>query len=291
MPTLVAALLVLWPAPASAPLGASQDPDRIQKLIQDLSDSSKDERSRAVEELAKIGRPALDALKKAATSTDLEVKGLANQAIEKIEWIGLDRLKKYARENLDEAASVEPSKLKNLGRWFPDTRFFEVTAAPPAGGQPGMIVNMGMGQPKSMFAIRKYEDAFHRLSLKGIYSSAAISSFVQKARIVLTDDDTALDFAVAYAELQAAGSSQNQSNWMMTGASRLEKVPAGWALQSGMYGGQILFRTDKDGLLVGIDPKTGNFSQSSGLNEERQKLELEKLRLEIEMLKRQSDKK
>src|SRR6185436_2192940 len=98
---------------------AVQDQDRIQKLIQNLSDASKDERSKAVEELAKIGRPALDALRKAATSTDLEVKGLATQAIEKIEWIGLDKLKKYAKDNLDEGSSVEQSKLKNLSRWFP----------------------------------------------------------------------------------------------------------------------------------------------------------------------------
>jgi hypothetical protein len=284
MPTLVMAALL--------GLCAAQDQDRIQKLIQDLSDASKDERSRAVEELAKIGRPALDALRKAATSTDLEVKGLANQAIEKIEWIGLDKLKKWAKENLDEGASVDQSKLKNLGRWFPDTRFYEVAAAPPAGNQQ-MMVNMGMGIPKSLFAIRKYEDGFHRLSLKGIYSSAAISAFIQKAKIVLTDDDMALDFAVAYAELQAAGASGNQQNWMMTGASRLEKVPAGWALQSGMYGGQILFRTDKDGLLIGVDPKTGSFSQyqNAGAQEERQKLEIEKLRLEIEALKRQAEKK
>src|SRR6185436_18943464 len=97
MPTpLLAALLSLCLSPAA------QDQDRIEKLIQNLSDASKDERAKAVEELAKIGRPALEALRKAATSTDLEVKGLANQAIEKIEWSGLEKLKKYAKENLDE---------------------------------------------------------------------------------------------------------------------------------------------------------------------------------------------
>ncbi len=291
MPTpLLAALLAVCLVPSA------QDQDRIQKLIQDLSDASKDERSKAVEELARIGRPALDALRKAAASTDLEVKGLANQAIEKIEWIGLEKLKKYAKENLDEGSTVEQSKLKTLNRWFPDTRFYEVSAAAPAGNQQQMMVNMGMGMPKSLFAIRKFEDGFHRLSLKGIYSSASISAFVQKAKIVLTDDDTALDFAVAYAELQAAGSPQNASNWMMTGASRLEKIQGGWALQSGMYGGHILFKTDKDGVLVGIDPKGGSFAQygfpgAEKSSEERQKLEIEKLKLEIEALKRQTEKK
>ncbi len=87
---LLAALLALC---------SVQDQDRIQKFIQDLSDASKDERAKAVDELAKIGRPALEALRKAATSSDLEVKGLANQAIEKIEWTGLEQLKKYAKEH------------------------------------------------------------------------------------------------------------------------------------------------------------------------------------------------
>jgi hypothetical protein len=291
MPTpLQAALLALCFS------SAVQDQDRIQKLIGDLSDASKDERAKAAEELAKIGRPALDALRKAAASTDLEVKGLANQAIEKIEWVGLEKLKKYAKDNLDEGSSVEQSKMKTLNRWFPDTRFYEVTAAAAAGNQQQIMVNMGMGVPKSLFAIRKFEDGFHRLSIKGIYSSAAISAFVEKAGIVLADDNTALDFAVAYAELQAAGSPQNASNWMMTGASRLEKIPGGWALQSGMYGGHILFKTDKDGVLLAIDPKGGSFSQGGlpGMEkstDERQKLETDKLKLEIELLKRQMEKK
>src|SRR5688500_17220299 len=95
---IAAALLILALSPAV------QDEDRIQKLIQSFSDGRKDERSKAVDELAKIGRPAIEALRKAATSTDLEVKGLANQAIEKIEWCGLEKLKKYAREHLDEGS-------------------------------------------------------------------------------------------------------------------------------------------------------------------------------------------
>jgi hypothetical protein len=281
----------------AAVLALAQDPERIQKLIQDLSDASKDERTKAVDELAKIGRPALDALRKAAGSSDLEVKGLAAQAIERIEWVGLDRLKKYAKDNLDEGSSVELSKIKNLARWFPDVRFYEVAAAPPAGNQQAaMMVNMGMGMPKSLFAVRKYEDAFHRLSVKGIFSPASISAFVQKAKISLPDDDAALDFAVAYMEIQAAGTPQNASNWMMTGASRLERTADGWSLQAGMYGGHVVFKTDKDGTLVAIDPKGGTFSQGGipagdKASEERARLEIEKLRLEIEILKRQAEKK
>src|SRR5579862_6249182 len=127
MMTVALALLLMLPAPR-------QDDDRIQKLIQAFGEASKDERSRAVEDLAKIGRPALDALRKATASGDLEVKGLAAQAIEKIEWIGLERLRKYVKETLDEGASVEQSKIKGLSRWLPDTRFYEVAGVAAAGG-------------------------------------------------------------------------------------------------------------------------------------------------------------
>src|SRR5580765_8311301 len=132
MISLLAVLLTLPP----------QEDDKIQKLIQVFSDGTKDERTRAVDDLAKIGRPALDALRKAATSSDLEVKGLAAQAIEKIEWVGLDKLKKYAKDTLDEGSTVELSKMKGLARWFPEARFYEVSAAPAAGNQAAMMVNM-----------------------------------------------------------------------------------------------------------------------------------------------------
>lgn len=286
---IAAALLFMVLAPGA------QDQDRIQKLIQNLSDASKDERSKAVDELAKIGRPAIDALRAATKSGDLEVKGLANQAIEKIEWAGVEQLKKYAREHLDEGATVEQSKMKGVVRWFPDARFYEV--APGAGGnQNQAMINMGMTPPKSLFAVRKYEDGFHRLIVKGIYSSAAISAFVQKSKIVLTDDDAALDFAVAYMEIQSAAVAQNQNAWMMNGGSKLDRISDGWTLVTGMYGGQVAFKIDKSGALLEVNPKNASFNQwgqatAEKAGEERVKLEAEKLRLEIELLKKQLEKK
>src|SRR6185295_14606352 len=272
---IAAALLALFLAPVP------QDQDRIQKLIQTLSDASKDERSKAVDELAKIGRPAIDALRAAAKSSDLEVKGLANQAIEKIEWAGLEQLKKYAREHLDEGASVEQSKMKGVVRWFPDARFYEV--APAAGGNQQQMINMGMTPPKSLFAVRKYEDGFHRLIVKGIYSSAAISAFVAKSNIVLPDDDAALDFAVAYMEIQSAATAQNANAWMMNGGSKLDRITDGWTLLTGMYGGAVAFKIDKAGMLIEVNPKAATFNQwgqaQEKAGEERVKLEAEKLKL------------
>ena len=270
---------------------AVQDDERIQKLIQIFSDGNKDERSRAVEDLAKVGRPALDALRKAATSSDLEVKGLAAQAIEKIEWLGLEKLRKYVKETLDEGASVEQSKIKGLSRWLPDTRFYEVAGVAAAGGQAAM---MGMVAPRSLFAIRKFEDGFHRLMVKGIYSVNSINNLIQMSKVAIADEDSALDFAIAYMELQAAGASQNAAAMMMAGAARLEKTPDGWALISGMYGTNVQFKTTKEGVLTEIHQRSNNFN--FGMNavegaEDRGKLELEKLKLEIDVLKRQLEKK
>jgi hypothetical protein len=285
---IAAALLVLLAVPAV------QDQERIQKLIQSLSDASKDERSKAVDELAKIGKPAIEPLRAAAKSSDLEVKGLANQAIEKIEWAGLEPLKKYAREHLDEGATVELSKMKGVARWFPEARFYEV-AAGAGGNQNQAMINMGMTPPKSLFAIRKYEDGFHRLIVKGIYSSGAISTFVQKSKIVLPDDDAALDFAVAYMEIQSAAVAQNANTWMMNGGSKLDRITDGWTLMTGMYGGQVSFKVDKSGTLVEVNPKAASFNQwgvaQERAGEERVRLEAEKLKLEIELLKKQLEKK
>src|SRR5579862_5730875 len=191
-------------------------------------------------------------------SSDLEVKGLAAQAIEKIEWVGLEKLRKYVRESLDEGASVEQSKIKGLTRWLPDTRFYEVAGAAAAAGGPAAM--MGMPAPRSLFAIRKFEDGFHRLMVKGIYAVNSINHLIQKSKVTLADEDSALDFAIAYMELQSTGTSQNAAAMMMAGGTRLEKMPDGWALISGMYATNIQFRTTSEGILTEIHQKPNNYN-------------------------------
>jgi len=274
-------------------LSAPQDDERVQKLIQALGDSSKEERDKAVKELVKVGRPALPALQKATSSPDSEVKALAAQAIERIEWGGVDKLKRYAKEHLDEAANVELSKIKSLARWFPDTRFYEVAGAAPPGGAAAM---MGMQAPRSLFAVRKFEDGFQRLMVKGIYCSASIKAFIGRQKIVLADEDAALDFALAFMDLYMAGASANATAMMLGGASRLEKTEEGWALDAAGYGANVVFKTDKAGTLLEVGQSAANPYAQLGLSmgresEEKTKLEIEKLRLEVEVLKRQLEKK
>ena len=276
-------------------LFVAQDAERVQKLIQALGDSNRDERDKAVDELARIGRPALEALRKATSSSDSEVKSLAGQAIEMIEWPGFVKLRKYAKEHLDEGANVEVSKIKGLARWFPDTRFYEVAGAAAAGGAAAM---MGMQAPRSLFAVGKFDDGFQRLMVKGIYCAPAIKTFLQKGKIVLADEDTAIDFALAFMELYSAGASPNATAMMMGGSSKLEKTPEGWSLETSAFSAHVVFKTGKDGALLDIS-QTSNPLSMFGLgggvpdkgSEERTRLEIEKLKLEIDLLKRQLEKK
>jgi hypothetical protein len=271
-----------------------QDPERIQKLVQSLGDASKEDRDKAVEELARIGRPALEALRRATSSSDSEVKSLAGQAIERIEWAGLDPLKKYVKEHLDDGATIEPSKMKGMGKWFPDTRFYEVAGAAPAGGAAAM---MGMQAPRSLFAVKMYEHGFQRLMVKGIYCSGSVRTFIQKGKIVLADEDSAIDFGLAFMELYSAGAAQNATAMMMGGASKLERTDEGWILDTSSFSAHVTFKTQKDGTLVDIIQSSTPLSMF-GLggggdkgSEEKNRLEVEKLKLEIDLLKRQLDKK
>jgi hypothetical protein len=60
------------------------DADRIDKLIEQLGSAKFSEREAASKELEKIGVPALDALQKAAKSTDLETRRRAQSIIAKV---------------------------------------------------------------------------------------------------------------------------------------------------------------------------------------------------------------
>jgi hypothetical protein len=283
-----AVILALCLAPAL------QDPERIQKLIQSLGDASKEDRDRAVEDLARIGKPALEALRRATSSSDSEVKSLAGQAIEKIEWPGLDKLRKFVKEHLDDGATIEPSKLKGMLKWFPDTRFYEVAGAAPAGGAAAM---MGVQAPRSLFAFKMYENGFQRLMVKGIYCSGSIQSFIQKAKIVLADEDSAIDFGLAFMELYSAGAAQNATAMMLGGASKLERTAEGWILETASFSAHVTFKTEKDGTLVDIIQSANPLSMfgvgggGDKGSEEKTRLEIEKLRLEIDLLRRQLDKK
>ena len=285
------AILLLASCLALAP----QDSEHIQKLIATLGDPSKEERDKAVKDLVAAGRPALDALRKATSSSDSEVKALAAQAIEKIEWGGVDRLKAYAKENLDEGATVEPSKIKAFSRWFPEARLYEVTGGAPAAG--GVAAMMGMQAPKSLFAVRKYENGFHRLMVKGIYCGSSIRALISKEKIVLANEEAALDFALAFIEIYTAGLSQNATAVMLSGgASRLEKVAEGWSLDSAGYGANVIFKVDGEGRLLDVVQSSGvlnawGLQAGDRKSEERTRLELDKLKLEIEILKRQLEKK
>jgi hypothetical protein len=83
---LLAALVLGLTVPAAvpAPLPDKADAARIKRLVEQLGSPEFQEREKAVKELAAIGEPALEALRKAAESNDAEVKTRAAGLVQKI---------------------------------------------------------------------------------------------------------------------------------------------------------------------------------------------------------------
>ena len=81
-PTTEAA--ILWPLPPRGGAAAKVDQKAIDKLVAQLGDDKWKTREQASEELSKVGRPALSALKKAVASSDPEVARRATELLRKI---------------------------------------------------------------------------------------------------------------------------------------------------------------------------------------------------------------
>jgi HEAT repeat protein len=81
-PFWVAAIALALPAACRAPEPVEK---RVQELVRLLGSETFEEREKAVQELIKVGAPALEPLRKASASTDAEVARLAKVCIPKIE--------------------------------------------------------------------------------------------------------------------------------------------------------------------------------------------------------------
>jgi hypothetical protein len=284
-------------------LGQDPDPGRIQELIRNLGNDDIVVRERAVEELAKIGRPALKALDAAAESKDPEVKARAAQAIQKITWgKGIDRLNKYVAETFGKDVRPEQVKDGALAPWAPNTRFYEVVEQPGAGAAAGLAAAFAgagaAGGQRSFLAIRKEEDALYRVAVKGFVRTRTLGELLCKEEVRLADEDQAFDFAVALSELldQAGGMQSQVMAFTGLGMGKsFDRTEEGWRLSRGIYGGDLLFKTDAEGKLLGVETKAnynpyGALLGLGGGDDEKANLEVQKLKLEIELLKRQLEK-
>jgi hypothetical protein len=271
---------------------AAQDADldaRIEALIRAFKDDSKEARDKAVNDLVAIGKPALSALEKAAQEKDPEVKGLAQQAVERIGWGKADELmRKYVRDQFETGATVEPLKLKTIQKWFPTMRFFEVNAPAPPGNNQAMM--MGMGAPRTILAMRRDDPAFYRVSLRGVFSSSALSELVRRENIKMKEHDDAFDFATSFMELYINSVSGGRMSYGGGTAPRFEKSKDGWEIQSPNMGTQLQFKLDSEGMLtdIGFSQGYNNYNPSyQKVMEEKSRLEVEKLKVELELLKGQ----
>ncbi|HEY7158134.1 MAG TPA: HEAT repeat domain-containing protein [Gemmataceae bacterium] len=85
LPALLLGVGLTLMASLPSPAGESVDKEKIAKLIDQLGSGAFAERQKATKELAAIGAPALEALRKAAQSEDAEVRKRANELVRKIE--------------------------------------------------------------------------------------------------------------------------------------------------------------------------------------------------------------
>ncbi len=114
-----------------------QDPsEKVEGLIKKLSDPAA--RPEAMEELVKIGPPALNSLEKAAKTGDADFQGTVQAVLQKIYWpgmAGLDQIQTSEngepRIQMEESEGAGYDKLRKL---FPDFRVFRLTFATMEGG-------------------------------------------------------------------------------------------------------------------------------------------------------------
>jgi hypothetical protein len=288
---MVRTLTLSWVCGFALSGWAAQDPDvdsRIDSLIRAFREDSKEARDKAVNELVAIGKPALVALRKAGQDSDPEVKGLAQQAVERIEWGKGDLLmRNYVKDQFETGASVEPLKMKSIQKWLPTARFFEINAPAPAGNNQAMM--MGMVGSGTILAIRKDDPIFYRVSLRGVFSSSVLSELLRREKIKMKEYDEAFDFATSFMELYMRSLSGNRMNYGGM-ASRFEKSKEGWEIQSPNAGSQFQFKLDSEGMLTDIGFTSGYNNYNATYQktmEEKNRLEVEKLKMELELLKGQ----
>ena len=90
MKNILVGLMFLFPASVvmaqdkPTPEKTESVEDKIRRLVEELGDDSYHIREKAHKALEKIGKPALEALRKAFKSVDLEVSSRAQELIERI---------------------------------------------------------------------------------------------------------------------------------------------------------------------------------------------------------------
>ena len=85
LPALLAGLGLALLVSLSSPAGEDVSAEKINKLIDQMGSGTFAEREKATKELEAIGLPALDALRKAAKSEDVEVRKRAGELAKKLE--------------------------------------------------------------------------------------------------------------------------------------------------------------------------------------------------------------
>ena len=251
-------------------------PGVIERLILNFENDSPEVREKAVMEVSKIGKPAVPLLEVARQNKTLQVNICAQQALDKIEWgPGFEAVRKYAGEYLEEGVTIEYSRMRALITWFPSSRFIEVRSL-----DQGRRAAMGNRMPaRGLFEIRKYEPVFHTIESGGIFNHDALIQVITSYNIKLDEWESVMSFVQVFMELYTL--STGQAIYISSLSYSYEK---GWVLTDRNSLTSYTFMRDNNHILTDVVVNVQGRLDNTSLIE-KQKLDLEKLKLEIEALK------
>jgi hypothetical protein len=209
-------------------VGRAADPDKpaeqkafpaeIRQLIEQLGDRKQTVRDSATKRLVEIGRPALDAVREAAKSEDLEVRTRAGRIADEI-VSGQDRKARAAVDRYlagvpgAQAAQVTALRDEHLGECFPDRSFFAVTfrqfpvarvVPPPLKASNIFVVSRG-GRAKPITEFKELKGWF-RKELKPVKTEKAAKHAVTAWLTLATQlaNDGFYQFAIPGQDVKAA---------------------------------------------------------------------------------------
>ena len=122
LPTLLAAVVA-----ASAIQEAATLPSRVDELIRRLGSDGADVRSRAMEDLMSLGKPALPALKSAFAETkDPEVQARLGQLLRKLDPAALQAAEDYFAEAKVDVQAIDVLKDELVEKTLPEVIFVQL---------------------------------------------------------------------------------------------------------------------------------------------------------------------
>lgn len=239
--------------------------EEIDQAIKDLGNEDVQVRNKAQDKLIKIGKPALEALKKATEDSDEETKQRAKTIIQEIESVARKAIESYAKDRWpDEEPSVtEIKRNKYIAKFFPKYKFYKL--------------QVGAKNVNMFFGAKDGDDTPIRLG-GGNYSTTVptrLLNLVKESGAIIKSEQDVYDLFDA---LTDAFDPQHYRYDTIT----VDKTDYGYYVYDTTFGRYYQIKVDSKGKLTDIEGTKSNYNYN-----EQNMLTVEKLKLEIQLLKKQ----